>query len=110
MASSLTAIAASTSCGVFTLGMLFPWANSTGATVGAIAGSIMAGLVSFGGQFVAAAKQVVAHKLPVFVNETCFDKYGIDKNITIPQVKNVLKIHQVKDMFPSPILACSDFT
>lgn len=85
MASSLTAIAASTTCGMFTLGMLFPWANSTGAIVGAISGAIMAGLVSFGGQFVAAAKQVVAHRIPVVVNETCFDKYGI-KNYTIPEV------------------------
>lgn len=87
MASSLTAIAASTNCGIFTLGMLFPWANSTGAVVGALAGSIVTGLVAFGGQFVAASKQVVAHKLPVFINQTCFTRYGIDRNITIPEVK-----------------------
>lgn len=90
MASSLTAIAASTTCGIFTLGMLFPWANSIGAIVGAISGAIVAGLVSFGGQFVAAAKQVVAHKLPVIVNETCFDKYGI-RNLTIPEVSIIFK-------------------
>lgn len=87
MASSLTAIAASTNCGIFTLGMLFPWANSMGAIVGAFAGSIMAGLVAFGGQYVAATKEVVAHKLPMIVNQTCFYKYGIDPNITIPTVK-----------------------
>ncbi|KAJ8934937.1 hypothetical protein NQ314_013096 [Rhamnusium bicolor] len=86
LASSLSAIAASTTCGIFTLGMLFPWANSYGAIIGALAGAIMSGLVSFGGQFVSAANLVVTHKLPVFVNETCFEKYGLDPNITIPEV------------------------
>lgn len=94
MASSLTAIAASTNCGIFTLGMLFPWANSNGAIVGAITGSIMAGLVSFGGQFVAAAKQVVAHKLPVLVDEMCFEKYGININTTIPEVRRMMIMHE----------------
>lgn len=86
MASSLSAIAASTTCGVFTLGMVIPWANSYGAIVGGIAGVIASGLVSFGSQFVSAAKLVVPHKLPVFVNDSCFDKYGIDPNITISVV------------------------
>lgn len=86
MASSLSAIAASTTCGIFTLGMVIPWANSYGAIVGGVAGVIASGLVAFGSQFVSASKQVVAHKLPVFVNESCFDKYGIDPNITIPEV------------------------
>lgn len=89
MASSLTAIAAGTTCGIFTLGMLFPWANSTGAIVGAISGSIMSGLVSFGGQFVAAAKQVVPHRLPVYVKDICFEKYGINRNISIPEVGSI---------------------
>lgn len=86
MAASLSAIAASTTCGIFTLGMLIPWSNSYGAIFGGIAGVIASGLVAFGSQFVLAAKLVVPHKLPVFVNDTCFDKYGIDRNITIPEV------------------------
>lgn len=82
MASSLSAIAAGTTFGVFTLGMLVPWANSYGAIAGAIAGAIMSGLVSFGSQFVTAAHLVVPHKLPVSV-ENCFEKYGIHVNETI---------------------------
>lgn len=81
MASSLSAIAASTSCGVFTLGMLVPWANSKGALCGAIAGAIMSGLVSYGGQFVSAAKLVVAHRLPVAFNNTCFTKYDVNNTV-----------------------------
>ncbi|CAH1284648.1 unnamed protein product [Diabrotica balteata] len=87
MASSLSAIAAGTTCGVFTLGMLFPWANSKGAVAGAIAGSIMSGLVSYGGQYVSAAKMVVAHRLPVEVNASCFDKYGIRNTTVMPEIQ-----------------------
>ncbi|KAG5889642.1 hypothetical protein JTB14_028921 [Gonioctena quinquepunctata] len=86
MASSLTAIAASVSGGIFTLGMVIPWANTNGAIVGAISGALMSGLVSFGGQFVTGAKLVVAHRLPVFVNETCFEKYGIDNSTIMPPI------------------------
>lgn len=86
LASSLSAIAASTSCGVFTLGMLVPWASSKGALIGAICGAFMTGLVSFGSQFATASKSVIPHKLPVFINETCFERYSLFSNITMPEV------------------------
>ncbi|KRT78976.1 hypothetical protein AMK59_8036 [Oryctes borbonicus] len=82
-ATSLSAIAAGTSFGVFTLGMLVPWSNSTGAIVGAISGFLMSGWVSFGGQYVQAAGLSVPRKLPVSVEE-CEVKYGLLVNATQP--------------------------
>lgn len=86
MASSLTAIAAGTSFGVFTLGMLIPWANSKGALAGAIAGAIMSGTVSYGGQIVAASQLVVARRLSVTVNEQCYEKYNISNDTIVPEI------------------------
>lgn len=60
-----------------------PWANSSGALAGAIAGSIMSGLVSFGGQYVSAAGLVVPRQLPVSVDK-CEELYGIQVNATTP--------------------------
>ncbi|XP_065351696.1 sodium-coupled monocarboxylate transporter 1 [Cloeon dipterum] len=48
---SLTAIAAGTSFGMFALGMLFPIANGTGALCGAIASSLLVGWLSLGAHF-----------------------------------------------------------
>ncbi|XP_067213503.1 sodium-coupled monocarboxylate transporter 1-like isoform X2 [Linepithema humile] len=62
---SLAAIAAGTSFGVFTLGLLFPWANSKGAFIGTIAGFIMSGWVSFGSNAAIASGLVMPKKLPV---------------------------------------------
>ncbi|KAJ8952509.1 hypothetical protein NQ318_003305 [Aromia moschata] len=112
MASSLSAIAAGTTCGIFTLGMLVPWANSYGAIAGGLAGALMSGLVSFGGQFVSAAKLVVAHKLPVFANETCFDKYSIDKNLTIPIIEypdetDIFPLFRLSFMWITPVGVCT---
>ncbi|CAH1117769.1 unnamed protein product [Phaedon cochleariae] len=108
MASSLSAIAASVSCGMFTLGMLIPWANSYGAIAGAISGAVMSGLVSFGGQFVSAAKLVVAHRLPVFVNDSCFEKYGIPNDTTVtpiiyPDESDIFPLFRLSFMWITPI-------
>lgn len=62
---SLAAIAAGTSFGVFTLGVLFPWANSKGAFIGAVAGFLMAGWASFGANAAIGSGLVVPKKLPV---------------------------------------------
>lgn len=67
---SLTAIAAGTTFGVFTLGMLNPYANSNGAMVGAICGALLSGWVSIGTQVAIAMKQVVPHMLPLFVEQS----------------------------------------
>lgn len=83
MAASLSAIAAGTTFGVFSLGMLVPWANTTGALIGAIAGAVMSGWVSFGGQYAGAAGLIVPHKLPISVAD-CEINYGISVNHTNP--------------------------
>lgn len=70
VATSLTAIAAGTTFGIFSLGMLNPYANSLGAIFGAVAGGVLSGWVSLGSQVAVASGQVVPHKLPVSV-ESC---------------------------------------
>jgi solute carrier family 5 (sodium-coupled monocarboxylate transporter), member 8/12 len=67
VATSLTAIAAGTTFGIFSLGMLNPWANSTGAICGAVAGAFLSGWVSLGSQAAVASGRVVPVKLPVSV-------------------------------------------
>jgi len=69
VATSLTAIAAGTTFGIFSLGMLNPWANSTGAIFGAIAGAVMSGWVSLGSQIAVASGQVASQKLDVSVED-----------------------------------------
>ncbi|XP_011648076.1 sodium-coupled monocarboxylate transporter 2-like, partial [Pogonomyrmex barbatus] len=62
---SLAAIAAGTSFGVFTLGILFPWTNAKGALIGAIAGFVMSGWVSFGANAAIGSGLIMPKKLPV---------------------------------------------
>lgn len=62
--------------------MLIPWANSKGALFGGLSGVIMSGLVSFGGQFVAASNLIVPRKLSVAIDQ-CEERYGILVNETI---------------------------
>ncbi|XP_068989526.1 sodium-coupled monocarboxylate transporter 1 isoform X1 [Neodiprion pinetum] len=66
---SLAAIAAGTSFGVFTLGMLFPWANSKGAFVGAIVGFTIAAWASLGANAATGAGQLRPKKLPVNLSQ-----------------------------------------
>ncbi|XP_039765023.1 sodium-coupled monocarboxylate transporter 1-like [Pararge aegeria] len=54
VATALSAIAASATCGVFTLGMSCWWVGPYGAIAGAIAGALLAGTVSMGTQTAAA--------------------------------------------------------
>lgn len=63
--SSLAAIAAGTSFGVFTLGMLCPWTNSKGAFAGAIAGFVISGWASLGANAAIGSGYVMPKKLPV---------------------------------------------
>ncbi|KAI5635411.1 sodium:solute symporter family domain-containing protein [Phthorimaea operculella] len=53
VATALSAIAASTTCGIFTLGMCCYWVGPKGAMAGGIAGFIMSSTVAFGTQVVA---------------------------------------------------------
>ncbi|XP_058177399.1 sodium-coupled monocarboxylate transporter 1 [Anopheles ziemanni] len=68
VASSLSAIAAGTTCGIFTLGMLIPWSNTKGALFGGVSGALLSGWVSLGSQFAGASGELVPHKLPVSVD------------------------------------------
>ncbi|XP_055858636.1 sodium-coupled monocarboxylate transporter 2 isoform X2 [Episyrphus balteatus] len=69
VATSLSGIAAGTTSGIFTLGMLIPWSNTKGATFGALAGALIAGTVSLGSQVSIAQGLLVPEKLPVWVDE-----------------------------------------
>lgn len=78
-ASALTSIAASTSFGVFTLGMLVPWCSTIGALLGAIFGAVMSGWVTFGSQWAAANNLLPANALNVSIegcsgNVTAFER------------------------------------
>lgn len=68
VATALSAIAASATCGVFTLGMVCWWVGPRGAIAGGIAGALMAGTVSLGTQ--AAAAQGLRAP-PLGMNEAC---------------------------------------
>ncbi|XP_039952817.1 sodium-coupled monocarboxylate transporter 2-like [Bactrocera tryoni] len=86
---SLVAIECSTTCGVFTLGMLVPWSTKKGALAGAAAGAIMSGWVSFGTQAAIASGQLGSHKLEVFVsgcpaNSTITEPGYVDESDVFP--------------------------
>ncbi|XP_065163500.1 sodium-coupled monocarboxylate transporter 1 isoform X2 [Atheta coriaria] len=84
MAASLSGIAAGTTFGVFTLGMVFPFATNAGALIGGLAGALMSGWVAFGVQYVGAAGYVIPHKLPVSI-EGCEAEYDIKINYIEPE-------------------------
>lgn len=65
VATSLSAIAAGTTFGLFSLGMLVPWSNNKGAIAGALFGFIMSAWTSFGQQAATASGIVSTQKLPI---------------------------------------------
>lgn len=75
----MSAIAAGTTFGVFTLGMLVPWSNNVGAICGAISGALMSGWISFGTQAAIASGAIQPHRLNMSI-EGC-NSLG---NITVP--------------------------
>ncbi|EDV48739.1 sodium-coupled monocarboxylate transporter 2 [Drosophila erecta] len=75
---SISSITAGTSFGIFTLGMLFPWANTIGTAVGALSSVLLAGWVSFGSQIAAASGQLKSQMLSVSVK-------GCVGNVTEPE-------------------------
>lgn len=87
---SLTAIAAGTTFGVFSLGMLVPWANSKGAVAGLIAGAVMSGWTSFGSQAAAANGLIDPLRLPIstegcgFENGTVIIPVPLDESDVFP--------------------------
>ncbi|XP_012262469.2 sodium-coupled monocarboxylate transporter 1-like isoform X2 [Athalia rosae] len=89
---SLAAIAAGTSLGVFTLGMLVPWTNSKGAFVGAIAGFATAAWASLGANAATGAGQIKSKKLPVDLS--CCSANVSDHFATL------FESHGEEDVFP----------
>lgn len=89
VATSLSAIAAGTTFGVFTLGMLVPRSNTTGAISGMIAGALISGWVSLGTQIAASTGAVTPHRLGVWTdecpvpggNETFYPVYADETNV-----------------------------
>lgn len=86
---SMTAIAAATTFGLFTLGMLVPWANNIGTAIGGISGALLAGWISFGTQITIAAGQLNSQKLNVSMescpgNTTLPDTVWVDEEKVFP--------------------------
>ncbi|XP_055296157.1 sodium-coupled monocarboxylate transporter 2-like isoform X2 [Sitodiplosis mosellana] len=91
VATSLSAIAAGTTFGVFTLGMLVPWSNNVGAICGAISGAFMSGWISFGTQAAIASGAIQPHRLNMsiagcdaFANATTSPQLPHDESEVFP--------------------------
>lgn len=69
VATSLSAVAAGTTFGVFTLGMLVPRSNTKGAIAGMASGALISGWISLGSQISVAAGHLIPHKLGVWTSE-----------------------------------------
>lgn len=100
VATSLTAIAAGTTFGIFTLGMLNPYATSKGAVFGAVCGAFLSGWVSLGSQAVTASGQVIPHKLPVSV-DGCLYNVTIDREY--PDESEVFPLYRLSYHWINPI-------
>lgn len=73
---AIGSITTSASFGIFTLGMLVPWANTLGTAIGAIAGILLSAWISLGSQFAAASGKLNSQKRPMSVD-------GCDGNVTL---------------------------
>uniref|UniRef100_A0A182P0H2 Sodium-coupled monocarboxylate transporter 1 n=1 Tax=Anopheles epiroticus TaxID=199890 RepID=A0A182P0H2_9DIPT len=105
VATSLSAIAAGTTCGIFTLGMLVPWSNTKGALIGGVSGALLSGWVSLGSQFAGAAGEIVPHKLPVSVDGCIED---LVTNVTMvnpiyPDESGVFPLYRLSYHWITPI-------
>ncbi|XP_037806528.1 sodium-coupled monocarboxylate transporter 2 isoform X1 [Lucilia sericata] len=105
VATSVTAIAAGTTCGIFTLGMLVPWSNNKGALAGALAGALMSGWISFGSQIAFAQGQVVPVKLPVSVSDCPISDFPLFSNSTSSPVdeSDVFPLYRLSFHWINPI-------
>ncbi|XP_037958514.1 sodium-coupled monocarboxylate transporter 2 isoform X2 [Teleopsis dalmanni] len=101
VATSVTAIAAGTSFGVFSLGMLIPWANSKGAIAGAVAGALMSGWISFGTQMAVAFHHLSPHDLPISVEE-CPSNVTITRMPSIDET-NIFPLYRLSFHWINPI-------
>lgn len=109
MATSLSAIAAGTTFGVFTLGMLIPWSNTKGAVCGMVAGAIMSGWISLGSQIAVASGHISPHKLGTWTDGCTNSSFNGTINLTsftVPQYKdesNVFELYRLSFHWINPI-------
>ncbi|KAH8241059.1 hypothetical protein KR026_011284 [Drosophila bipectinata] len=87
--SALTAITASATFGIFTLGMLVPWANTLGTAIGALAGVLFSGWITLGSQFAEASGQLNSQKRPMSVdrcegNVTLLETIWVNEEDVLP--------------------------
>lgn len=103
LATSLSAIAAGTTFGVFTLGMLIPWSNNKGAIWGAIAGAIMSGWISFGTQATIASGAIQAHRLEISVDGCEMPLANSTINAPYPDESGIFPLYRLSFMWINPI-------
>jgi len=98
---SLAALAASSTFGIFTLGMLVPWANTMGAAVGGITCVLLTGWISFGSQVAGASGQLNSQRLPVSV-EGCLGNATISENFWVDE-EDVFPLYRLSYHWINPI-------
>ncbi|EDW03923.1 sodium-coupled monocarboxylate transporter 2 [Drosophila grimshawi] len=98
---SMTAIAAGTTFGLFTLGMLVPWANNIGTAVGGIASALLSGWISFGTQFSIAAGELNSQKLNISV-EYCATNVTQPENVWVDE-EQVFPLYRLSYHWINPI-------
>lgn len=76
VATTLTSISAACTFGMFSLGMLIPWANNIGAISGTICGYVLSAWIAFGTSAASASGRLSSQTLPVSID-------GCPANITI---------------------------
>lgn len=106
VATSLSAIAAGTTFGIFTLGMLIPWSNNTGAICGAIAGAVASGWVAIGTQYAVASGLVHPHKLSTTVSgcpDSVLNTTTISAPICYPNESHVFPLYRLSFHWINPI-------
>lgn len=105
VATSLSAIAAGTTCGIFTLGMLVPWSNSKGALFGGVSGALLSGWVSLGAQFASANGDIMPHKLPVSVEGCSSDLLANSTivNPSYPDESGIFPLYRLSYHWITPI-------
>ncbi|XP_030380458.1 sodium-coupled monocarboxylate transporter 2 [Scaptodrosophila lebanonensis] len=100
-ATALTGIAAGTTFGLFTLGMLVPWANNVGTAVGGVVSALTASWISFGSQFAMAAGELNSQRLDVFV-DGCTGNVTLHENVWVNE-DDVFPLYRLSYHWINPI-------
>ncbi|XP_017075076.2 sodium-coupled monocarboxylate transporter 1 [Drosophila eugracilis] len=98
---SVVSIATSSTFGIFTLGMLVPWANTVGTAVGGITGFLLVGWITFGTQIASASGLLNPQKLPVSV-EGCTGNLTLPESVWIDE-EQVFPLYRLSFLWINPI-------